>query len=285
MKYFLRITGLFIVFAMSVIMPVSGQTLDILTYNIRYDNPGDSLNNWDNRREFLISQLQFVEPDIFGTQEGLVHQLKALKSGLEGYDYFGKGRDDGQEGGEFSAIFYNTEKLELLENQTFWLSETPKTPSKGWDAAIKRVCTYGKFRARTGGSLFWVFNTHFDHIGEEARKQSAILIRKMIKQLNPEGIPVILMGDLNLEPDHPAIVALASEMDDARILAGEKAFGPEGTFNGFEFTTPVTRRIDYIFLSPGNFKLEKYAVLSDSKECRYPSDHLPVYIRAKLEQP
>ncbi len=283
MKFILKSTAIFLWLSAGTIMPVDGQTLDILTYNIRYDNPGDSLNNWDNRREFLISQLRFVGPDIFGTQEGLVHQLKSIKKGLNGYDFIGKGRDDGREAGEFSAIFYNTDKVELLENQTFWLSESPKTPSKGWDAAIKRVCTYGKFRNKADDRLFWVFNTHFDHIGEEARKQSALLIRKMIGQLNAEKIPVILMGDLNLEPDHPAIVALASEMADSKSLAGDKAFGPEGTFNGFEFTTPVTRRIDYIFLSQGDFELEKYAVLSDSKDCRYPSDHLPVYVRLKLK--
>jgi endonuclease/exonuclease/phosphatase family metal-dependent hydrolase len=265
-------------------MAVFGQTFDVLTYNIRYDYPGDSLNNWGNRKEFLISQLNFYQPAIVGTQEGLLHQLKDMEKGLEGYAYFGKGRDDGLEAGEFSAIFYDRERVELLKNNTFWLSETSDTPSKGWDAAIKRVCTYGLFKDIESEKVFWVFNTHFDHVGEQARKESILLILKKIEEINTGNFPVILMGDLNLEPDHPSIQFLAGKMEDTKTLAGEQAFGPEGTFNGFKFSEPVTRRIDYIFCSPEDFKLLKYAVLSDSRDCRYPSDHLPVYVRLKLEE-
>jgi endonuclease/exonuclease/phosphatase family metal-dependent hydrolase len=200
---------------------------------------------------------------------------------MEAYTYFGKGRDDGEEAGEFSAIFYNKNSFELLQEHTFWLSETPETPSKGWDAAIKRVCTYGKFRAKNDTSVFWVFNTHFDHIGEQARKESIFLILKKIATINAEALPVILMGDLNLEPKHESIIYLADKMDDTFIAAGEHSFGPAGTFNGFKFDEPVNRRIDYVFTSKGDFIVRKNAILSDSKECRYPSDHLPVY--AKLE--
>ncbi len=262
---------------------LSGQTLGVLTYNIRYDNPGDSLNNWNNRKEFLISQLNFYQPAIFGTQEGLLHQLKDMEKGLESYAFFGKGRDDGAEAGEFSAIFYDKNSVQLLKENTFWLSETPEVPSKGWDAAIKRVCTYGLFRAKKDQAVFWVFNTHFDHVGEQARKESINLILKKIEGINTEHFPVILMGDLNLEPGHPGIQFLSEKMEDTHTMAGDKAFGPAGTFNGFKFNEPVTRRIDYIFTSGDDFQLLKYGILSDSRDCRYPSDHLPVYVKLRFK--
>ena len=258
-----------------------GQSMDVITYNIRYDNPKDSLNNWENRKAFLISQLNFYEPVVFGTQEGLQHQLNDIENGLSGYSYFGKGRDDGKTAGEFSAIFYNKNKVELLREATFWLSESPDVPSKGWDAAIKRVCTYGLFKSKTDQKSFWVFNTHFDHIGEQARRESVLLILKKIKEINTPDYPVILMGDLNLEPHHPSMQLLASQLNDTHVLAGDDAHGPKGTFNGFNFLQPVTRRIDYIFTSE-DFEVVKYAILSDSRNGRYPSDHLPVYVRLKF---
>lgn len=276
--------GIYILLFVSTVFVATAQKMDVLTYNIRYDNPRDSINNWDNRKEFLIAQLIFHEPVIFGTQEGLLHQLQDIKSGLDGYTFFGCGRDDGREAGEFSAIFYDQNKLDLLRESTFWLSETPEVPSKGWDAAIKRVCTYGLFQTKERKAVFWVFNTHFDHIGKQARLESIGLILKKIREMNTENFPVVLMGDLNLEPDHPAIKFLAENMDDTHTLAGDRTFGPTGTFNGFMFDEAVKRRIDYIFTSRGDFEMLKYGVLSDSKDCRYPSDHLPVYVRLEFRK-
>lgn len=266
-----------------MLTPGIAQTLHVLTYNIRYDNPKDSLNAWDNRKDFLISQLNFYQPDIFGTQEGLLHQLNDIDHGLESYTFFGKGRDDGKEAGEYTAIFYNTDAVLLMKKHTFWLSETPKVPSKGWDAAIKRVCTYGKFKSKMDNKEFWVFNTHFDHIGEQARRESILLILAKIKAINSEALPVILMGDLNLKPQHESIMYLANKMDDTYTMAGENNFGPVGTFNGFKFNEPVTDRIDYIFTSKGDFRVLKNAILSDNSDCRYPSDHLPVYTKLAFD--
>ena len=172
----------------------------------------------------------------------------------------------------------------MLEENTFWLSETPQLPSKGWDAAIKRVCTYGLFKAKNSPQRFWVFNTHFDHIGEVARKESVFLIMERIRELNKQDLPVILTGDLNLEPDHPSILLLSSAMQDSHLVAGNKAFGPQGTFNGFNFSEPITRRIDYIFISKTGFQLLKYAILSDSKDLRYPSDHFPVLAKLSFTE-
>lgn len=257
---------------------MNGQTLDVMSYNIRYDNPKDSLNSWEHRKDFLISQLNFYAPAIFGTQEGLVHQLKDIEKGLSNYSFFGVGRDYGDERGEFTAIFYDKKQFELLKEDTFWLSPTPEKPSKGWDAALPRICTYGLFKTIKEGKKFYVFNTHFDHVGEKARTQSASLILDKIKELNSENLPVIVMGDFNLESSSDGIQLMASALGDSHFVAGKNAFGPEGTFNGFNFTQPVTRRIDYIFISQNNLIVHKSGILSDSQSCRYPSDHFPVYV-------
>ena len=256
---------------------VCAQDISVLTYNLRYDTEADGENRWENRKDFLISQLQFYKPDVFGTQEGLVHQLQAIRDGLEDYEYFGKGRDKGDDEGEFSAVFYNKGAVNLLSEHTFWLSETPEVPSKGWDAALNRVCTYGLFESRKDGRKFYLFNTHLDHMGETARKESVRLLLDKIATINTAQLPVILMGDFNLEPDHESIQALSAEMQDAHSLAGPLVFGPAGTFNSFVVTEPATRRIDYLFLSPSDFGLRRYGILTATIEGRLPSDHFPVY--------
>lgn len=269
-----------ILFVVGTLLSVQGQTIDVVSYNIRYDNPDDAPNHWDNRKDFLISQLNFYDPDVFGIQEGLIHQVKEIDEGLKGYAYFGVGRDYGDERGEHTAVFYNKERVKVLEESTFWLSTTPEKPSKGWDAALPRTCTYGIFENRSDGTKFMVFNTHFDHVGVKAREESSKLILEKIKELNTESHPVVLTGDFNLESDSPGVQVIVGEMADTHIAVGENAFGPDGTFNGFEFNKPVERRIDYIFVSD-EFEVLKSAILSDSKNARYPSDHLPVFARLK----
>ncbi|MBR9854506.1 MAG: endonuclease/exonuclease/phosphatase family protein [Algicola sp.] len=271
----------FIFFFLFSCLMVSSQTIDVISYNIRYDNPNDAPNNWDNRKEFLIAQLNFYKPDVFGIQEGLIHQVKEIDRGLEDYAYFGVGRDFGDERGEHTAIFYNTKTLALIDESTFWLSTSPQTPSKGWDAALPRTCTYGIFKIKNSGARFMVFNTHFDHKGVQAREESSKLILKKIKELNTENYPVVVTGDFNLESESKGVQVILSEMKDSFIEAGKNAFGPKGTFNGFQIEKAVERRIDYIFVSD-NFKIIKSAILSDSEDARYPSDHFPVFTRLKF---
>ena len=271
---------LLILFSGGLMFHMQAQSIDVISYNIRYDNPGDAPNHWDNRKDFLISQLNFYRPDVFGVQEGLIHQVKEIEEGLEEYTYFGVGRDYGDERGEHTAVFYNTITVKLIEQSTFWLSLTPEKPSKGWDAALPRTCTYGVFENRGDGTRFMVFNTHFDHVGAQAREESSKLILQKVKELNTEDLPVVVLGDFNLESDSKGVQVILTEMTDAHIAAGTNAFGPRGTFNGFEFDKPVERRIDYIFISDG-FEVLKSAILSDSKDTRYPSDHLPVLARLK----
>lgn len=253
------------------------QTLKLMTYNIRLDLASDGENAWSNRKDYFCSQLAFYEPDVFGIQEALPNQVIAIASALPKYNHVGIGRD-GIGKGESSNIFYKKDRFELLQGSTFWLSETPEVMSKGWDAALNRVCTYALLKDKKTKQFFWVFNTHFDHIGELARTNSIKLILSKIKTLNTKNYPVFFMGDFNSEPTEGRIVNLKKEMLDTYDVSIEKPFGPTGTFNAFKHNEAVTKRIDYIFISKNNnLKVLKFAILSDSKDLKYPSDHLPVY--------
>lgn len=269
---FLTLAFLAIIFS----LPASAQ-VSVMSYNIRYATESDGENAWSKRKEYLAAQVAFHEPGILGVQEALLEQLEFLDEQLEQYTWFGEGRD-GEKKGEFSAIFYNTEEFEVVDKNTFWLSETPDSISKGWDAALNRICTYGLFREKATGRKLYVFNTHFDHLGEMARQKSAELIVDKIKTINSENLPVVLMGDFNLEPASPALAPILGFLDDAKAVASEVVFGPEGTFNGFKWEEPVSRRIDYVFTSPEGIEVLKHAVLSDSKDQKYPSDHFPVLV-------
>jgi endonuclease/exonuclease/phosphatase family metal-dependent hydrolase len=261
----------------------NAQTLKVMTYNIRLDIASDGANAWSHRKDYFTSQIQFYNPDIFGVQEARPNQVVAISTSLLEYNNVGIGRDGiGQ--GESSNIFYKKERFTVKESNTFWLSETPSEISKGWDAAYNRVCTYALFKDLKTKQLFWVFNTHLDHIGEAARTKGIELILSKIKELNTKNYPVILMGDLNSEPKEDRIVMLKKEMNDCRDVTQEKPFGPYGTFNNFKHNEPVTKLIDYIFISKNSIlKVKKYAVLSDSKDLKYPSDHLPVYVEINFK--
>lgn len=258
-----------------------GQSLQLMTYNIRLDVASDGLNAWPNRKDFLSSQIQFYEPDILGIQEAMPHQVVDLEQLLTQYSQVGIGRE-GLGKGESSNIFYKKDKLQVLETNTFWLSETPDEISRGWDAACNRVCTFALFQEISSNKKWFVFNTHLDHIGEEARTKGIDLIFEKIVQYNKHNYTVVLMGDFNLEPQDKRILAIKKKMDDASEISTGKTFGPVGTFNNFEFNTPVSKRIDYIFISKkSKLEVKKYAVLSDSKDLKYPSDHFPVYVEFK----
>lgn len=257
--------------------------LEVMSYNVRFANETDGENSWSLRKDYITNQLKFYEPPIFGVQEAVLEQLEHFKDNLAGYNYVGVGRDDGKNEGEFSAIFYDSQLFEILDEGTFWLSETPEKVSVGWDAALPRVCTYANIRNRENGMNFMVFNTHFDHVGERAREESAELILRKIEEINSEGLPVILMGDFNLEPQTESIRMLASIMNDSKEVSTKVSFGPEGTFNGYNFFEPVNRRIDYIFTSKYNIEVLKYGVLTDSKDLKYPSDHFPVLVELRIK--
>ncbi len=261
---------------------ISGQTLNLMTYNVRLDVAVDGGNRWDNRKEIFASQIKFYEPDILGIQESLPNQVNYLDSNLTHYKHIGIARE-GLNKGESSSIFYNTNRLTVVKQNTFWLSETPGKISKGWDASYLRVCTYALFTDKKTGKQFWVFNTHLDNNGVIARAKAVELILKTIDSANAKKLPVFLMGDFNSTPETDVIVNLKKILNDSREVSVAKPFGPDGTFNNFEFNKPVTMLIDYIFTSKSaNVAVNKYAVLSDSYDLKYPSDHLPVFVQIKL---
>jgi endonuclease/exonuclease/phosphatase family metal-dependent hydrolase len=254
-----------------------------MTYNIRLDVAVDGENDWTHRKDFFASQIQFYEPDIFGVQEAKPNQVIDISTLLSQYGNIGIGRE-GVGQGESSNIYFKKDRFKVLESNTFWLSETPDTISKGWDAAFNRVCTYGLFKDLKTKKTFWVFNTHLDHLGELARTNGILLILSKMAALNTKNYTVFFMGDFNSEPKEDRIIALNKEMNDCRKISEEKPYGPSGTFNGFKHNEPVTLLIDYIFISKNStFKVRKFAVLSDSKDLRYPSDHLPVYVEVSYE--
>lgn len=249
------------------------QEIKVMSYNMRLDVASDKENAWPKRKEFLASQILYHAPDVLGTQEGLPQQVAWLKEHLTPYTMVGEGREGGDQG-EYSALFYNRHRFKAEKSGTFWLSTTPGEVSKGWDAALPRICTWAKLSERDGGQAFFVFNTHFDHVGEQARAESATLILSMMDSLNKEGLPNVFMGDLNLTPETRPIKLFNEQLLDA-FGAASTRLGPAGTFNGFSHSDPATRRIDYIMVSPG-VEVAKFATLTDAIEGRYASDHFPV---------
>jgi len=256
--------------------------MNVITYNIRYNTPSDNENAWPRRRGDVIRVLKTHKADIFSVQEALYDQIMDLKDGMKGFEYVGVGRDDGNVNGEFSAIYYNSGRYTLLEDGTFWLSKTPKIPSKSWDAVLNRVCTWARFRENETFHTFYVFNTHFDHEGSVARKKSAELILKKITEIVDRKDPVLLCGDFNLTQDEKPLVLIQQKLKDSRHVSINAPKGPVGTFNGFDFHSTLENRIDYIFVNK-LVDVINYSVLNDSREGRYPSDHLPVLIQVELK--
>lgn len=246
-----------------------------MTYNIRYDNPNDGENSWNLRKSSVVDLIDKYRPDILGIQEGLSNQVHYLDSCLVNFTYIGVGREDGKQKGEFSAIFYDSTIFRVLTSSTFWLSKTINTVSVGWDAALERICTYGLFEHKSSGKKIWIFNTHFDHIGKRARKNSAKLIINKIKDLNTENYPVILTGDLNTKPGSKPIIILDDYLTRVSVASKKPLNGPTGTFTGFEKEYPLNESIDYIFES--NLKVQSCIHIADRRPNQlFISDHLPV---------
>ena len=271
------ILGLFISF-----LTTYAQEVKVLSYNIKYDNVNDKVNNWNDRKEAMVELLDYYEPGIIGMQEVLDHQLTYLDENLSDYTFIGVGRDDGKKKGEYSPILYNTKKFKLLKNETFWLSETPHEISVGWDASMERICTYGVFVDIESGKQFMVFNTHFDHIGTVAREKSAELIVTKIKEINSNKLPVVLMGDLNLSPNETPIKFLQGALTDGQSITKKPFYGPTGSFSGFDHNRVLNNRIDYIFVE--NFEVLEYIHIDDRMENnKHISDHLPVFANLEIK--
>ena len=259
--------------------------LKIMSYNIRLDVKSDGENWWEVRKDKVAGLINYYEPDFVGLQEVLHRQLLYLKDSLKGYAYIGVGRDDGKEAGEYSCIFYKKDLYTVIEQSTFWLSPTPDQPSKGWDAALNRVCTYGLFKSRKTKELFWVFNTHFDHIGKEARLESAKLIISTIEEKNAgKHYPVFVTGDFNSKPEEEPAQYMMSKMENCR-QAGALVYGSADTWNAFKFGEKPSGCIDYIFSSHYKYtRVLKFATITDSYDMKYPSDHFPVMATIRIDK-
>ena len=267
----LVLSGLFFVFNSCSNSP---EKINIMTYNIRLDTEADGINMWDNRKEGVLSLIKEESVDILGIQEGLPSQIEYLSKELDGYSMIGEGRD-GRNNGEYSAIYYRNKKMNLIETETFWLSETPEMPSIGWDAAINRIVTLGIFKIKKSKKELIVYNTHFDHIGKIAREKSVGVILKHIKENDFQNRPLIVMGDFNLSPEDLPIELLSKELNDSFKLFPVK--NPVGTFNGFDLDSKLLDRIDYIFTK--NIKITNYKHLNKKLSSGlWPSDHLPILI-------
>ena len=270
---------LFLLSFMSV-FSIFENTLDVVSYNIRYDNSQDGENQWDIRKETLASYLLKSSPDIIGMQEVLNNQLADLSNFLKEYKYVGVGREDGKTKGEYSPIFYRKSKLKVLMSSTFWLSETPQKISVGWDAALERICTYALFIDRKSKKQFWVFNTHFDHLGQIARSESVNLILEQISILNVNDYPILITGDLNLTPETLPIKKFQSNLND--VLSDLNLNDPKyGTFNGFDITKDANRRIDYIFQKGFRVLSAEHLWIKTPKGL-WASDHHPVYLKCSF---
>lgn len=261
-------------FAFLMAIYVHGQDLAIATYNMRYDNVNDTVNAWGKRLPIIGQLVRFHGFDIFGAQELLSHQIDGLAGQVPEFAWIGVGRDDGQKKGEFSPIYYRKDRFTLLRNGTFWLAEKTDTPAKGWDAALPRICTWAEFQDKKNKKKFFVFNTHFDHKGEQARLESARLILKKIDELAGSA-PAILTGDFNFDQDHQGYgILAASPLKDSYGISPIR-LANTSTFNNFDIRTAGDRRIDHIFFSK-QFDAKKYGILTDSYQGKLPSDHYPV---------
>ena len=256
--------------------------LKVMTFKIRYDNPNDGDDTWNLRKTEVVNLLSYYSPEIVGIQEGLNHQVEYINQKLVNYKYVGVGRDDGKENGEYAAIFYDTNKFELLKTFTFWLSETPYKISVSWDASMERICTYGVLKCNDTKDTIHVFNCHYDHKGKLARVKSSELILSKISELGLSDKKVIVMGDLNVLPQSKPIQALTNVLEDGANTSTKAFYGPKGTFNSFDSCKSSNSRIDYIFTE--NLNVFSYRHIDDKRiNGRCISDHLPVLIELYSE--
>jgi len=267
-----------------------GDVLRVMSFNIRFDNPADGDDAWPKRREKAASMIRFHGADLVGLQEALPGQIEDLAEALPQLGWFGVGRS-AERNGEHCAVLYRRERVELVEQGTFWLSETPEVAgSRSWDAALPRIVTWGRLRDRSSGRTLHLFNTHFDHVGVQARRESARLLRRRVAAIAGAEGPVVVTGDLNAAPDSEPYRVLTSPgpdgdpgLVDALTASACPHHGPTSSWNGFQAIVPG-RRIDFVLVR-GGVGVRQHGILSDTFDGRFPSDHLPVLAEITVGQP
>lgn len=252
------------------------QELKVMSYNIRMGSANDGTNSWQFRFPATLEMIKDQKPDVFGVQEALENQLLVITENIKEYKQVGVGRDNGKKKGEFMSIFWNTKTVSMIKWGTFWLSETPDKPSKGWDAACFRTATWALMKDKKTGKKFYFVNTHLDHKGKEAQKNGLLLIIDKIASINPDGYPMVLTGDFNIKPNDPAIAELDKKMSSARNIA-EKT-DKNRTFNSWG-KAANDMIIDYIYVSGFSSCPEYQTVTRSYFNKKYISDHYPIFAR------
>lgn len=257
-------------------VPEADLELSVMSFNVRWDNPEDEENGWPHRRDAVADLLDDHAPDIVGFQETQHHMVVELEEDMPAYTRIGVGRDDGEEAGEYAAIFFKTDRFDVVEWGTFWLSETPEeVGSIGWDANIPRIVTWAELDRLDDDreESVWVFNTHFDHQGSEAREQSALLLRERIEDQAGLDVPVFVTGDFNAPLRNDLFDPLLEILFDAREAP---VTDDETTFNGFgHWTAPFVGAIDFVFYR--NAEALRFDTIHEDYGVRWVSDHYPVF--------
>jgi endonuclease/exonuclease/phosphatase family metal-dependent hydrolase len=254
-----------------------------MSFNIRSANAADEAHGtgWQVRRDRVLALINGLKPDVLGVQEALYPQMRDLAEGLPSYHGYGCGRNNGQESGEFTSLFYRKERFCHQDESTHWLSPTPQRPSQGWDASLPRTATKLRLIESSTGRSLTVWNTQFDNRGEQARQESA---RWLACQVRESEEPVIVMGDLNTLPDSACYKMLICDdgLQDAFTASAKPPHGPEGTYRGFRGVPRRGARIDYIFANRDFWVLGYQVPDSYYKELPAPSDHFPVVADLKF---
>lgn len=275
--------------AVVLLAACSAPEIRVMSYNIRLGVAKDGDNAWEIRKDATPAMLRDIQPAVFGVQEAYDFQIEYILEQCPEYNAVGVGRDDGLEKGEHMSVFYNTDRLELLDWGTYWLSETPDEPSYGWDAACRRTATWTLLKDKNSRKKFYFVNTHLDHKGKLARKNGLALIYERIQEMNPKGLPMVLTGDFNVLPDDECLTDLETLMSSARFTA--EVADTIGSFNGFgrngysdaaptmdeETILNTLWPLDYIYYK-GFDKCLNFRVVTTTYNGRpFISDHYPVY--------
>lgn len=261
------------IMSLPLLQAQESEGLKVMSYNIRLGSAQDGTNSWALRYTATGEMLEDQKPDVFGVQEALEYQVRYIEE-MCGYESVGVGRENGKKEGEHMSIFWNKKAVSMLKWGTFWLSETPEKPSKGWDAECFRTATWALMKDKKTGKKFYFVNTHLDHKGTEAQKNGLKLIVDRIAEINPDGLPMVFTGDFNIEPKNPALKDLDARMQSARKIAVKT--DDHATYNGWGKSSTM---IDYIYVSGFSSCPEYQTVTKRYEDRKFISDHYPIFAR------
>ena len=253
--------------------------LKVMSYNIRLGSANDGTNAWPMRYPATLEMIEDQAPDVFGVQEAYDFQVLFIKENCRNYNCVGVGREDGKSKGEHMSIFWNKKTISLLKSGTFWLSETPKKPSKGWDSKHYRTATWALMKDKRTGKKFYFVNTHLDHRGVLAQKNGLALIVSRINEINPLGYPMVLTGDFNVKPNNPVLTDLDKIMQSSRKVA--RKTDNHHTFNGWG-KAKSDQVIDYIYFSGFSDCIEYQTITKSYADRKFISDHFPIFATLKF---